>query len=339
MEEGVNLKTYFYYTLSEKEKANYDNIVQALGDSSKNVKIKPSANNMNIMNDILNNYPQYFYIANQFYIKSMFGNAVLELQYTLTQTERNRLRNRLDEKVNTILLDCTNKYKQDFDKVVAFHDYLIQNAEYDERELNSSDLQRDFDIYTVVGAFLKGNCVCSGFARAMKLLCDRAGIDCMVITGTANANGRKKEHAWNLVKVGGRYHHVDVTWDKQQLSGREITNYAYMNLDDNEIEVDHEWNRRHYPACPEAPCNYYVYTGTLMETEQQLERFLKEKFNRQEDRIMFKVKRGSALSGVIQKRLQTICMNAANQCSHVAPMSFEWEWLMEVQVYLMKVQY
>lgn len=64
------------------------------------------------------------------------------------------------------------------------------------------------------GALVTKRAVCSGYAKAFKLICDREEIPCILVTGTSvNASNERDEHMWNLVKMDdGKWYCVDVTW-------------------------------------------------------------------------------------------------------------------------------
>lgn len=57
--------------------------------------------------------------------------------------------------------------------------------------------------------------VCEGYSRALKVLCDRLEIPCVLVegyarSGLADASGA---HMWNYVQVDGQWYAVDVTWN------------------------------------------------------------------------------------------------------------------------------
>ena len=56
--------------------------------------------------------------------------------------------------------------------------------------------------------------VCEGYARALKVLCDRVGIPCVLEEGYANG----ASHMWNNVKMGSQWYAVDVTWNDPVLT-------------------------------------------------------------------------------------------------------------------------
>ncbi|MBE5942327.1 MAG: hypothetical protein E7264_07310 [Lachnospiraceae bacterium] len=78
-------------------------------------------------------------------------------------------------------------------KVKKAHDYLIEHMQYDAQ------------YYTPYYAFVKGKGMCMSYALAFQRIMQEMKIPCIYVKG--------KEHAWNMVKVGGYWYNVDVTWD------------------------------------------------------------------------------------------------------------------------------
>lgn len=57
--------------------------------------------------------------------------------------------------------------------------------------------------------------VCEGYARAFKVLCDRAGVPCVLVDGNARSSpsGAGEAHMWNYVQIGDAWYAIDVTWN------------------------------------------------------------------------------------------------------------------------------
>jgi hypothetical protein len=87
-------------------------------------------------------------------------------------------------------------------KVRAIHDWIVLNNEY------STDWNV-MDKYSGVSTFYYKTSVCSGYARAFKMMCDAAGIPSLYIEGAIGSG----PHAWNAVFVDGRWFYVDTTLD------------------------------------------------------------------------------------------------------------------------------
>jgi len=95
-----------------------------------------------------------------------------------------------------------------YDKELALHDILAREISYSNSGANS-------ETTTLIGAFLSRSAVCEGYAKAFHLLCERVGIESLIITGTGTPHytGQSEPHAWNIVNIDGVYSHIDVTWD------------------------------------------------------------------------------------------------------------------------------
>lgn len=61
---------------------------------------------------------------------------------------------------------------------------------------------------TIAGTLANGKGVCNGYALAMSYFCSAAGID--------NVFALSANHAWNRVKLDGKWYEVDVTWMDQK---------------------------------------------------------------------------------------------------------------------------
>ncbi len=64
-----------------------------------------------------------------------------------------------------------------------------------------------------------GLSVCEGFASLFERLCKVVGIECRKISGYSKAFGysigdklTETDHAWNIIKIGDKWHYVEATW-------------------------------------------------------------------------------------------------------------------------------
>ena len=58
---------------------------------------------------------------------------------------------------------------------------------------------------------------------------------CYFCTGYANGG----YHAWNIVYIDGKYYNVDLSWDDSLGDVSNTYSFAYFNLSDKAISVDH----------------------------------------------------------------------------------------------------
>lgn len=124
---------------------------------------------------------------------------------------------------------CAAIYKEiikdgmsDTEKVTAIHDYLIYHADY---TANGDTTQATERNCRVAGLVLDGSAVCSGYANTFYLFCKAAGLDCEYVRGESVPKKDDFGHAWNRVKVDGKWYYVDCTWDDPVGGHKEYKKY------------------------------------------------------------------------------------------------------------------
>ena len=138
----------------------------------------------------------------------------------------------------------------DYEKELFIHDYLVKNCKYSQNVKQSADS----DIYRAYGALVNQDAVCNGYAEAMQLMFMCAGLESKFVTGTAG----ELDHAWNMVKLDGKWYHVDATWnDPKPDQGNDLL-HPYFNVSDTVLKESHTWNQEKYPAAEDMAYNYYV---------------------------------------------------------------------------------
>ncbi len=125
-------------------------------------------------------------------------------------------------------------------KVKAIHDYVVKHVSYD----------TSYQAYTAYEALANRSAVCQGYTLLTYQLMRQAGIQTRFVTGKGNGQA----HAWNLVKIEGKWYHLDTTFDDPVPDKAGRVTYSYYNMTDEQMSKDHEWDRSKYP---EATTNYY----------------------------------------------------------------------------------
>jgi len=122
--------------------------------------------------------------------------------------------------------------------VLRLCETLAATVEYDlEREQTGGT---DFHLSdTAFGALIDGKASGLGFAMATKLLCDKLGVECVVVQGRRDS----MDHGWNIICLDGDYYHVDASVFTQV--GAEN---AYL-IGDTWMSDRCWWDQTLYPAC------------------------------------------------------------------------------------------
>ena len=221
---STELKDLYFLIAEYAEKADSDDI-----STNATFDIKQ-------LNEVIsaykNDHPEVFWLRSEFkYGEDENGYTIVSLEYLLSGSDLVTARQKFDDTLNQALSGAPQG-ASDFELEVYANDYLVSNCVYDnEAAITDKIIANENDAY---GALVDKKAVCEGYARAFQLLCNKLGIDCINISGTANG----EPHVWNNVELDGEWYEVDVTWnDSDDEDG--LTTYDYLNITSNEISLNH----------------------------------------------------------------------------------------------------
>ena len=267
-----NIYDYYYYNqLKKDDKLCY----QALYEASK-ANIEPMPEDSALTRDNMNKYGRLIYSGNSTLsysyisflraleydhpeelestlflprIASFYSSSGQEtkydyyLYYTVvryTRAEVTTMENELKTARDQIYAEA-NPTGDEFSKELALHDALLEHVEYD-YNVSNNNLSHHYG-HTAYGALVKGACVCDGYAKAFKLLLQKAGIEAYVVAGLGNGGG----HAWNVVNIDADLYEVDATWNDTE-KYQEHPYYYFLTHDYFNCTTD-DFNS-HYRAIP-----------------------------------------------------------------------------------------
>ena len=143
-------------------------------------------------------------------------------------------------KTYEIVDSITDPSMGDREKVKAVHDWLRRNVAYDLDSYLSG--QFGSASYSMEGAILHGKSVCQGYAEAFQWMMELCGIECDLVSGQADGYDGWGSHAWNQVKIDGKWYNIDVTWDDPVPdSGYGVVySYEYFLISNAELNKDHK---------------------------------------------------------------------------------------------------
>ncbi|MDE5860894.1 MAG: leucine-rich repeat protein, partial [Ruminococcus sp.] len=114
--------------------------------------------------------------------------------------------------------EITNENMSDVQKIKAIHDWICENTVYDDNTIMDRKNHNDASI------FMNDSTVCEGYTRIANIMYNTAGIESYYV--------ESKNHAWNIVRAGNNYFHVDTTWD----DGDNVSYNWFMKSDEELIE-------------------------------------------------------------------------------------------------------
>lgn len=141
-----------------------------------------------------------------------------------------------------------NSEMTDVEKFLRLYNLLGENIKYDYNELYYGN---DINNHNMYGALAKGKSVCEGISKTMQELLELVGIPTEMEIGKFN----NAFHAWNKVKLNGKWYYCDMTNDCSAIQNGQTPNFCLLGTksmkekfyeiaeEDNDSKEDFDQNK------------------------------------------------------------------------------------------------
>lgn len=189
--------------------------------------------------------------------------------------------------IDTLAKKITASWRTDTEKVRAIFRWVTENIEYDtelyhdttgiyksiwQESLGSGhpNTTEDYNNRIVTRTLTTKKAVCDGYSRLFKTLCDKANINCEIITGYIHWSSdpigeiTNRTHAWNAVYIDGAWKLIDATW-ASGYSDFAVTKFTksyndfFFFTDPVEFFNDHYPDDPKWSLLPNTPSRYDFY--------------------------------------------------------------------------------
>lgn len=259
---------YAYHGLDEEKQKIYLEIYDALSGMKSGVPLSTVDKSVLdvVFACVMNDHPELFHVEGYQYTEYTLGSTITGITfsgtYSMTSAQVQQSAQRIEQKLGACFQDVPLN-EDEYSTVKYLYEWLINNTEYDKTVENNQN---------ICSVFLEGRSVCQGYAKAMQYMLQRAGIQCLLVTGFTNG----ERHGWNLVRVNGAYYYLDPTWgDASYASGgtgsaaegfAPAINYDYFLVTTDEITRTHSIEKAvELPQCTAVDDNYFVREGLYFE--------------------------------------------------------------------------
>lgn len=265
-----NGSKFYYSRLSDGEKNLYNKICEALLRFEPALSVHAgmgkafTVDTKKIMMAVLFDNPVFFYLDRKnVVVKQTPMYIQLAFHYDYSKEEADKLWAEVENRVELFIKNSIKPGMSALAKQLKVHNFLYT--------VHTAEPPYDKDSFSVVGALVRGACVCEGFAKTYKLLCDRLGIASIVVIGEAlPPGGQRIAHSWNITRINGITAHTDASWDSRYGGAA----YDYFNLCDADIAADHVFDPNAYPVCEPNKINYFYKNGLIASDEDELKRII-----------------------------------------------------------------
>lgn len=279
---------YYYSFLNEQEAKAYDALVKACENLSAKaeVSLESAVQEINVMDAFAYDHPEYYWIFQEsYYLYDQTGH-ISEINMIIPDDVQAVLQ-KLDSEAEAVAREV-GKIEDIYERYKWIFSFIIDNTEYGTAE--------GVDDQSVTGALLNHLAVCNGYSNAFKFLCDKCGLDCILVTGDAlNTDGSVKEaHAWNMILIDDVPYWVDVTWGDPQFTTEnywydDLKDYSYLCVEDEVFMKKHrideflgrkeefpEHFRASYPYCTDTRYDYFQMMGLYFDSIEDAEGYIRK---------------------------------------------------------------
>ncbi len=266
-----------YELLNVKEKAAYKILEAAVINHCQSCDITRVRNVdiMHVLGAVLSDYPDIVYF-NRTALRTNTSFFSKQISFTgiVSPRQEKEREKRLKEELDNAVFEIDKNSRNDREILQGISEYIQRTVTYDYKEFSSSSFWRSSknpDSHNAYGALVNKLAVCDGFSSAFSLIAKEFGFRSVLVEGKSDYNGKKVEHAWNIVEFEGKYYHVDATWDQSAYNTFENYPYFYFGLTDDEIAIDHEWDYRRTPTCSNGDLSYYNHNKLVAYSDDQID--------------------------------------------------------------------
>ena len=141
---------------------------------------------------------------------------------------------RIDQELDE-LLEGVDKDAPELDRFLEVYKRIGNKVSYDHerKEVNISDNGTLFmgglpEIHNLEAGLFEGLSVCEGYSKILHQALDKVGVESKFIVG----QGADEAHAWNQVKIDGKWYNTDLTWDADNIKHGRDLDYCLQNDED-----------------------------------------------------------------------------------------------------------
>jgi transglutaminase/protease-like cytokinesis protein 3 len=154
-----------------------------------------------------------------------------------------------DEKARAIFTWIGSNVKYDMKAYYKISNNAIAYSYTTQEDKMEKD--REFRLKLVNNTLRSGKAVCEGYSSLFTELCSLTGLESVIITGTSKSHYSQigklptaSDHAWNAVKIDGKWKLVDATWgagivDSETKKFRPYFNDSYFFTDPEKFFLNH----------------------------------------------------------------------------------------------------
>lgn len=252
----------------------YDNIVAGIDAYAEVIEISNDKYKLTLdefklaLEAVRRDHTEQFWLHRLYTYKTDAEGYVIGMnpQYLWEKEDLPNAKVAFEQAIDSFLAELTPDMDE-YEMEKALHDRLATKVTYVSTN----------NAHNAYGALVEGKAVCEGYAEALQCLLQRVGIQSIQVYGQSinPSTGTGENHAWNIVRIDGKYYLTDLTWNDQDT----MLLYAYFNQTHAVFNEDHQqWRVGNevqkdgsirqlqcevfdLPVCTATEANYFIKTA------------------------------------------------------------------------------
>jgi len=222
---------YYFSLLPHEQRFVYETVLDGIREFKDEIPIPQTSKSAlsDIWDYIMLDNPLIFYARSYVYMMNVQEMAVaVKPTYELPKQTAKQHTNEI---IKHLMKFGSIRTKGEIEKEIFLHDHCVTTLKYDSSIGSNA--------FTILGPILNKTAVCEGISKYAKLVFDYVGMKSLLVIGELKKPmpGTPEGHAWNIVEVGSKPYHLDVTLDLTMMEKNK--RYDYFNLSDRDIQKDH----------------------------------------------------------------------------------------------------
>jgi hypothetical protein len=177
--------------------------------------------------------PRYYWLSNSMDLTGGVMNVCIDKAYA-----KAAYRQQCDAAIDNLAASCKKELKSGADqlqKALTIHDFILNQMNYAYKK--TGEPETAIWAHNLIGCAEKAAGVCESYAKAYQYLCRLNDLECLIVTGFNQEN-----HAWNVVKIDGKWYGVDCTFDE---TNKDTLAYNCFGMSAERMSEDYEKDTPH----------------------------------------------------------------------------------------------
>lgn len=248
---------FYSSKLNAQQKKVYQSIVSGITDKQKSIAVLDINNSEQeaVFNAVFAENPQFFYCNRKAGWKKRDDGTKKTTYFDPTYNEYLGKDATFNSAVDQFLAGAP-KSGSDYDKVLYVHDKIVADTSYVLGKGSAYD------------CLVNHSANCEGHSFATKLLLNKLGVTCRIVSGSSlNAQGAWENHMWTVVTVDGKDYILDTTWDNPAGKAPNFVSQRYFLCSKDQLAKTHKpKDPANIASCTNTDINWYKKNGLYFDT-------------------------------------------------------------------------